>query len=78
MSKKITFFALALAAQTAILAAVPAKQIYTRLTGTLITIETAPVDPYSFLSGYHVILSYKISTPPGVDKFPDRNRGIEI
>ena len=78
MSKKIIFFTLALAAQTAILAAVPAKKIHARLTGTLITIETAPVDPYSFLSGYHVILNYEISTPPGLKQFSDRNRGIEV
>ena len=78
MSKKITFFALALAAQTAILAAVPAKKIYARLTGSLITIKTAPVDPYSFLSGYHVILNYEISRPPGIEQFPHRNRGIEV
>jgi len=78
MSKKITFFALALVAQTAILAAVPARKIHARLTGTLITIKTAPVDPYSFLSGYHVILDYEISTPPGLERFPDRNRGIDV
>ena len=78
MSKKITFFALALVVQTAILAAVPAKKIHARLTGALITIKTAPVDPYSFLSGYHVILDYEISTPPGLEQFPDRNRGIEV
>jgi uncharacterized membrane-anchored protein len=78
MSKKITFFALALVAQTAILAAVPAKKIHARLTGTLITLKTAPVDPYSFLSGYHETLRYEITTPPGLEEFPHRNRGTEV
>lgn len=64
MNKRIVYFILALTVQAAILAAVPAKQIYTRLTGKTILIRTAPVDPYSFLSGYHVILNYEIARPP--------------
>lgn len=68
MNKKLAFFILAVAAQGAILAAVPGKQVYTRATGKLITIKTAPVDPYDFLSGYHVVLSYEISRPPGFDE----------
>lgn len=63
MRKQTTFFLLAVLLQLAILAAVPAKQIHARLTGTLITIRTAPVDPYDFLSGYHVVLRYEISRP---------------
>ncbi len=66
MTKKITFFAIALLLQLLILAAVPARQIHARLTGKLVTIKTAPVDPYDFLSGYHVILRYEISTPPKI------------
>ena len=65
MNKRLVYFILAVVAQAAILAAVPGKQVYARLTGKLITIKTAPVDPYDFLSGYHVILSYDISRPPG-------------
>ncbi len=65
MNKKIVCFILALTVQAAILAAVPAKQIYTRLTGKTIFIKTAPVDPYSLLSGYYVILNYEIARPPG-------------
>ncbi|HOK67822.1 MAG TPA: GDYXXLXY domain-containing protein [Anaerohalosphaeraceae bacterium] len=61
MAKQTVFFALAVGFQLAILAAVPARQIHARLTGTLITIRTAPVDPYDFLSGYHVVLRYEIS-----------------
>ena len=65
MNKRIVCFILALTVQAAILAAVPAKQIYTRLTGKTIFIKTAPVDPYSLLSGYYVVLNYEIARPPG-------------
>ena len=47
--------------QCAIIAAVPVPKLFTRLTGQTIAIKTAPVDPYDFLSGYHVILSFEIS-----------------
>jgi uncharacterized membrane-anchored protein len=63
MIKQTIFFVLAVAFQLAILASVPAKQIHARLTGRLITIRTAPVDPYDLLSGYHVVLTYEISRP---------------
>ncbi|MBE0535240.1 MAG: GDYXXLXY domain-containing protein [Phycisphaerae bacterium] len=63
MNRQIALFALAVAVQAAILAAVPARQVYTRLTGRTLLIRTAPVDPYNFLSGYHVILNYEIATP---------------
>ncbi len=62
MNKQIAFI-LAVVVQAAILAAVPARQVYTRLSGRTIRLKTAPVDPYNFLSGYHVILSYEISRP---------------
>lgn len=65
MNKKIVYFILALTVQAAILAAVPAKQIYTRLTGKTIFIKTRPVDPYSLLGGYYVVLNYEIARPPG-------------
>ncbi len=67
MNKRTTFFILAVLLQAVIIAAVPAKQIHARVTGKLITIKTAPVDPYDFLSGYHVVLSYEISRPEGFD-----------
>lgn len=63
MFKKTLLFILAVAVQTAIVAMVPARKIYTLNTGQLITIRTAPVDPYDFLSGYHVILGYEIARP---------------
>ncbi|HIJ70086.1 MAG TPA: GDYXXLXY domain-containing protein [Planctomycetes bacterium] len=67
MNKRLAFFILALAVQVAILAAVPGKQVYARLTGKLITIKTTPVDPYDFLSGYHVVLNYEISRLPELE-----------
>lgn len=61
MRKNVLLFALAVLVQVFIVAAVPARQLYTRLTGTIITIKTAPYDPYDFLTGYHVVLNYEIS-----------------
>ena len=79
MRKKIYLIA-AILLQCAIIAAVPVPKLITRLTGKTITIKTAPVDPYDFLSGYHVILSYEISqfnepTPPEQRMYP---RGGQI
>ena len=68
MNKKTIFFIAAVTVQTLILVAVPAKKVSARRTGTLITIKTAPVDPYDFLSGYNVRLSYEISQPKGIYK----------
>ena len=68
MSKRGLYFFLAVILQAGILAAVPARQIHARMTGKLITIKTSPVDPYNFLSGYHVILGFDISTPPKTEK----------
>lgn len=81
MNKKLLYFILAVLVQVMILAAVPAKQISARLTGQLITIKTAPVDPYDFLSGYHVVLGYEISTPPGLaelEKEYDYRRNVPV
>lgn len=79
MRKKTIWFISALILQTALVATVPAKQVYTRLTGKTITIRTAPRDPYSFLSGYHVILNYEISTPPNLEAVTNENaRGQKV
>jgi uncharacterized membrane-anchored protein len=64
MLKKTALFLLAVLIQVLIVAAVPGKQIFARMTGRLITIKTAPIDPYDFLSGYYVTLGYQISRPP--------------
>lgn len=63
MRKKI-YLILAVLLQCAFIAAVPLPKLFARLTGQEITIKTAPVDPYDFLSGYHVILSFDISQVP--------------
>jgi uncharacterized membrane-anchored protein len=63
MNKQIALFLFAVAAQALILAAVPGRQVYTRLAGRTLLIKTAPVDPYNLLGGYHVILNYEISRP---------------
>jgi uncharacterized membrane-anchored protein len=61
------WFVLAVIAQLLILAAVPARNIYTRLTGTTVILKTAPIDPYDVMTGYFVAMDYDISTPPGVN-----------
>jgi uncharacterized membrane-anchored protein len=61
MNRHALYFALAVAAQLLILAAVPAQKIYTRATGRSVTLKMRPVDPYSVLSGYYVTLNYEIA-----------------
>lgn len=78
MNKRSIFFIVAVLLQAVIIAAVPAKQIHARATGKLITIKTAPVDPYDFLSGYHVVLSYEISRPEGFDLPRWRNTDVYV
>jgi uncharacterized membrane-anchored protein len=63
MNKRALFFALAVAAQFLILAAVPAQKIYTRATGRSVMLKIRPVDPYNILSGYYVTLNYEIANP---------------
>jgi len=74
MNRKLIYFVLAVLVQVIILAAIPAKQISAKLTGKLITIKTAPVDPYDFLSGYHVVLNYEISSPPSLGELKREHR----
>ncbi len=77
--KQGLYFGIALAVQLVILAAVPAGKLNARLNGTLISIKTAPFDPYDFLSGYHVRLTYEISTPPGLQELKiERRRNAEV
>jgi uncharacterized membrane-anchored protein len=63
MNKRLILFIVAVAAQLFILAAVPAQKIHTRVTGKTILLKTAPVAPYSIMSGYYVTLGYEISNP---------------
>lgn len=73
MRKAILFFVAGVLVQIGVLAAVPARNIYTRLYGTPVVLRVAPVDPYSIMSGYYVTLSYEISIPdrrPWQDRVP--------
>jgi uncharacterized membrane-anchored protein len=63
MNRQTLFFILAIIVQLVILAAVPAKNIYTRATGKSIILKMRPVDPYNILSGYYVTLNFEISNP---------------
>lgn len=63
MNRRLSWFIVAVAVQALILAAVPARQIYTRQTGTTVILKTAPRDPYDILSGYYVTLTYEIARP---------------
>lgn len=47
--------------QSALIMAVPAQDVMTVATGTAVTLQTAPVDPYDFMRGYYQTLSYDIS-----------------
>jgi uncharacterized membrane-anchored protein len=72
MNKATLFFFAAVALQVLILLGVPARKAYTRMTGRDVVLKVAPVDPYSILSGYYVILGYDISRPtdfPNAPKF---------
>jgi uncharacterized membrane-anchored protein len=69
MSNRTLWFVIALGVQLLILAAVPAQKIHIRATGKIILLKTAPVDPYSIMSGYYVTLSYEISNPKVSDEW---------
>jgi uncharacterized membrane-anchored protein len=63
MNKRFVWFVVAVVAQLFILAAVPAQKIHTLATGKTVILKTFPVDPYSVMSGYYVMLGYEISNP---------------
>jgi len=67
MNRRLNWFIIAVAVQALVLAAVPARQIYTRQTGTTVILKTAPRDPYDILSGYYVTLTYEIARPKSSD-----------
>jgi uncharacterized membrane-anchored protein len=69
MNRRLVWFVVAVAAQLLILAAVPAQKIHTITTGKTILLKTAPVDPYSVMSGYYVRLGYEISNPKVSDEW---------
>jgi uncharacterized membrane-anchored protein len=80
--KALWAFAGAVALQLAILAAVPAPQAYTRLTGRTVILKTAPIDPYDAMSGYYVTLSYEVSNlsriPGGEAILKDENKSATV
>jgi uncharacterized membrane-anchored protein len=61
---------LPLGLQTLLMAAIPAQDAYTNLTGKTVILQTAPVDPYDLLRGYSQTLGYDISTPSNLSKLP--------
>ena len=65
MSKRAALFSfvVALAVQVAILGAIPFRKVRTIARGREVTLKVQPVDPYSIMSGYYVILSFSISRP---------------
>lgn len=63
-------FWVALFVQTALIATVPAQAIHTHLTGKTVVLQTAPVDPYSLLTGYSQTLNYEISNPATLQNLP--------
>lgn len=65
MTPKQVSFAGAVGLQLALLAAAPLTRIDALTAGTLVTLETAPVDPYDPLAGYYVTLGYAVEREAG-------------
>ncbi len=63
-------FWLPLAAQAALILAIPAQVVYTHVVGETVILQTGPVDPYNVFRGYYVILSYDISQPNQLQHLP--------
>jgi uncharacterized membrane-anchored protein len=78
MNKRPILFVVAVAAQLFIIAAVPAQKVYTIVTGKTILLKTAPVDPYSVMSGYYVTLGYEISNPKGLTGWKEGSEGRPV
>ncbi len=76
--KAILLFALAIAVQLAILAAIPARRVMARSSGTTVTLKMRPVDPYDILSGYHMVIRYDISNLKETDGWDDAPLGGHI
>ncbi len=70
MSKRASLvaFVVAVIIQMLILVAVPARKVFTRVTGKTVVLKVQPVDPYSILSGYYATLGFDISR---VGAFPN-------
>lgn len=64
--------------QLAILAAVPARQVRARMRGTLVTLRTAPVDPFSAFAGHYVTLAYEVERPGPAGLEPGLREGEAV
>ncbi len=78
MLRKHWPFMAALGLQLVLLAAVPAKKIHARLTGTPIALMTRPVDPYDALAGYYVTLAYQVERVPPEFRPKGLSRGTSV
>lgn len=67
-------FVLPLTLQLGLILSVPAQAIYTIITGRIVVLQTAPVDPYDFLRGYYQVLNYDISRTNNLNKLPGWNQ----
>ncbi|NET58721.1 MAG: GDYXXLXY domain-containing protein [Symploca sp. SIO2E6] len=56
--------------QTALIIAVPARAVYTYLTGKTVILQTVPADPYDPLRGYSQTLRYDISNQDTLRQLP--------
>ncbi|NET90121.1 MAG: GDYXXLXY domain-containing protein [Kamptonema sp. SIO1D9] len=63
-------FLVPLACQALLILAIPARAVYTSVTGETVVLQTVPVDPYDFLRGYYQTLRYDISRQENLDKLP--------
>jgi len=66
-------FCLTLLFQTALILSVPAQAIYTHLTGRVIILQTAPLEPYNLLRGYSQTMRYDISSQEELRGLPGWN-----
>ncbi|MDA1190609.1 MAG: GDYXXLXY domain-containing protein [Candidatus Poribacteria bacterium] len=71
-------FILAVALQVVVLAMLPSSKYKAVETGITVFLKVGPVDPYDFLSGYHVLLDYEIGHPEGLDDLTDLVRELPI
>lgn len=66
------------AVQLAILVAIPLPQVLARHRGTLVTLRTAPVDPFDVLAGHYVTLSYEVERGSAARAQPGLSGGERV
>ncbi|MEC4982786.1 MAG: GDYXXLXY domain-containing protein [Oscillatoria sp. PMC 1068.18] len=67
-------FLVPLAFQALLILAIPARAVYTSLTGETVVLQTVPVDPYDLLRGYYQTLQYDISRQENLEQLPGWNK----